>query len=226
MFNDDWDAAIPLYPFADAAATSTIPSSLKRQNQNQHQNRNRKPHKRKFKPPITLLVVSVGENIFFDPSSEELAVADAVVAISVGQVFPDTSVTSPNNPNNPKDVTRAIDAGEGKGQESGLRLLAIRTIDPPSRHFASTTTTTSTSTATTTVAETQGERGEKGQRQAPEEKRGQGQKEAQEQEQGSEEGVWKKKMGGMKRGLVSRILKMILEGGVGADVFRGLESWA
>lgn len=177
MFNDDWDAAIPLYPFVDAAAAA--PASLKSPTR----------RKRKFKPPITLLIISVGENIFFDPSSEELAVADAVVAISVGQVAEGGS----NN-----DIIGTDAGGEG------LRLLAIRTIDPPSRQFAATTTAV--------VAGTEGG-GEKGK----EDNRGGG---------GEEEGVWRKKMGGMKRGLVGRMMKMILEGGVGGDVFRGLENWA
>lgn len=190
MFNDDWDAAIPLYPFVDvdsAAAPSTTPISSKTQQQN------RTPQKRKFKPPITLLVISVGENIFFDPSSEELAVADAVLAFSIGQVYSDVKSTSPNNA---KDLASAIDAGQGEGQGEELRLLAIRSINPPSREFAS----------TTAVAATEG--GEKGKGQ-------------------EDDGVWTKRKGRMKRDLVSKSLKMILGGGgVGADVFRELETWA
>ena len=58
-----------------------------------------------MRPPITLLVISVGENVIFDPNREEIAVADAVLAIS---------------------VTRDSDAGN-------LKLLSIRTVDPPSR---------------------------------------------------------------------------------------------
>lgn len=53
VFNDDWDASTPLYP-----ASSQL-------------------------PPITLLVVSVGENIFFDPTKEELFVGDCVLAVSL-----------------------------------------------------------------------------------------------------------------------------------------------
>lgn len=54
IFDDDWDASIPLY---------SITSQL---------------------PPITLLVVSVEErNIFFDPTREELSVGDCVLAISL-----------------------------------------------------------------------------------------------------------------------------------------------
>ena len=57
------------------------------------------------KPPITLLVISVGGNVFFDPSASELSVADSVLAISVSQ------------------------SEEG----GGINILAIRTVDSPAR---------------------------------------------------------------------------------------------
>ena len=49
----------------------------------------------------------MGTNVFFDASREELAVADGVVAATVAA---------------PTNTTK-----------EGLRLLAVRTIDPPSR---------------------------------------------------------------------------------------------
>jgi exosome complex component RRP42 len=52
-----------------------------------------------------LLVISVGDNIFFDPTHAELAVADAVLAVTVA----------------------------ASSSSSSLNLLAVRTIDPPSR---------------------------------------------------------------------------------------------
>ncbi|QIX01931.1 hypothetical protein AMS68_007448 [Peltaster fructicola] len=76
LFSDDWAAATPLYP------QSTL-----------------------TKPPITLLLMSVGDNIFYDPSREELAVADAVFAISVAQ----------------------------QHSNKALEVVSMRTIDPPSR---------------------------------------------------------------------------------------------
>ena len=57
------------------------------------------------KPPVTLLIVTVGENILFDPSHEELKVADSVIAISIG-------------------------ASETGG---AFRMLALRMIDTPAR---------------------------------------------------------------------------------------------
>jgi exosome complex component RRP42 len=60
------------------------------------------------KPPVTLLVITVGSNIIFDPSKEELAVAEGVLAVSC--------------------------VADGKrNSASGLRLVSIRTVDPPSR---------------------------------------------------------------------------------------------
>ena len=85
LFNDDWDAALPLYPAAGGKHKESAPYFP-------------------TKPPVTLLVASVGSNIFFDPSREELAVADSLVAVTL------MSTT-----------------------DSGLKILAIRTIDPPSR---------------------------------------------------------------------------------------------
>ncbi|CAK7267388.1 Exosome complex component rrp42 [Sporothrix epigloea] len=91
FFDDDWDASTFLYP------RSTSPSSSL-----------------EARPPITLLVMTVGDNILFDPTAEELAVANAVLAISVGRGASSSS-PSPN-----------------ASTASPLRLLAIRTIDPPS----------------------------------------------------------------------------------------------
>lgn len=48
--------------------------------------------------------MAVGANIVFDPTSEELAVAEAVLAVSVGG-----------------------------GGEEGVRVLGVRMVDPPSR---------------------------------------------------------------------------------------------
>lgn len=94
LFNDDWDAAVPLYP----------------------------RHSTTARPPVTILVVAVGENVLFDPSKEELAVADAVLAVSVA------------------DRSAAVAAGEeemdvdgGAGRKRDIRLLSARTIDPPAR---------------------------------------------------------------------------------------------
>ena len=93
LFNDDWDAALPLYPPSNRKE-KTVLGYLQP------------------KPPVTLLVVSLGTNVFFDPSREELAVADSVIAV--------TLISTMN---------------------AGLKVLAIRTIDPPARHSISSSPT-------------------------------------------------------------------------------------
>ncbi|KAL8849203.1 MAG: hypothetical protein Q9221_005829 [Calogaya cf. arnoldii] len=138
LFNDDWDAAEALYPSSES------------------------------KPPFTLLVISVGDNIFFDPSREELAVADAVCAVTVGT------------------TDAAVSTGKRKEGTSKLRLLSLRTIDPPARLAAAASTT-------------EGE---------------------------DDRGAWRPPRGGMKRAVVGKMVKMVLEvGGVGEEVMTGLEGF-
>ena len=93
LFDDDWDAAPALYP-SDA----------------------------QLRPPITLLVVAVGENIVFDPSKEEIAVADTILAISVGVATEEA-----------EGKRKGKELGEKRGDEGKLSLLGIRVVDPPAR---------------------------------------------------------------------------------------------
>ncbi|KAL8700382.1 MAG: hypothetical protein Q9201_005484 [Fulgogasparrea decipioides] len=143
FFNDDWDAAQPLYASSES----------------DHGPR----------PPFTLLVISVGDNIFFDPAREELAVADAVCAITVGTLdtFPFT--------------------GKSKEGDPGLRLLSLRTIDPPARLAAAASTT----------------------------------------DAANDPGLWKPARGGMKRAVVGKMIKMVLEPeGVGEEMIKGLKGFS
>ena len=94
LFNDDWEAALPLYQKPNTKAPAHTMQNAP-------------------KPPVSIMAISVGPNLFFDPSREELAVADAVVVVTV------TSHFSPN------------DDGDGEGN-NGVKILAIRTLDPPS----------------------------------------------------------------------------------------------
>ncbi|KAI4099514.1 MAG: hypothetical protein L6R37_005941 [Teloschistes peruensis] len=140
LFNDDWDAAEPLY----ASDTGS-------------------------RPPFTLLVISVGDNIFFDPAREELAVADAVCAVTVGTIGASRSMSK---------------TGDDK---AALRLLSLRTIDPPARLAAAASTT----------------------------------------DDEDDRGVWRPARGGMKRSIVGRLVKMVLEPeGVGEEVMKGLKSFS
>ncbi|EGE83531.1 hypothetical protein RJZ56_006177 [Blastomyces dermatitidis] len=203
MFDDDWAAAEYLYPrrpsqpqkqqqhrkAASASATNTSTSAT--------------PHLHPFRPPVTLLVISVGDNIIFDPSREEIAVAEAVLAVSVGRDTSTTTTTTTENQNGPPT-------------SNPLKLLSIRTIDPPSRLTnpgipnsenaatigfaaggAGQNETTSTSVAMAGAAVDTGE---------------------------DVAGVWRPRRGGVKRGVVSRIVEMVLKkGGVGEEVMEGLE---
>lgn len=91
MFDDDWEASTFLFSSEEGI--------------------------RSGRPPITLLVVVVGDNIIFDPSQEELAVAESALAVSVAEVR----------------------TGDGQGSDGKdastreLKLLSIRMVDPPSR---------------------------------------------------------------------------------------------
>lgn len=163
LFDDDWGVAEYLYARPQGAGYARIPPLSQ------------------VRPPVTLLVISVGENIIFDPSGEEIAVADAVVAIS---------------------ITRNSDDAN-----SGLRLLSIRTIDPPSRltqpgvpnseNVATVGSTAAAEQAAILNPST---------------------------DEGEVPGVWRPRRGGVKRNVIAEMVKMVLKkGGVGEDVLEGLE---
>ncbi|KAK2758276.1 hypothetical protein FQN54_004121 [Arachnomyces sp. PD_36] len=181
LFDDDWDVAEYLYPR----------SSSHSKNIN---------NKQWFRPPITLLVISVGENIIFDPSREEIAVAEAVLAVSVGRSEDeDGSAASGDNP---------------------LKLLSIRTVDPPSR-MTHPGIPDSENAATTSVGLDSGA-GAGGVVGAG----GAGREDTGAALGGGDEvpGVWRPRRGGVKRSVISRMVKLVLEkGGVGDEVLEGLE---
>lgn len=162
MFDDDWDASVFLYSRSAESAVA--------------------------RPPVTLLVMAVQQNIIFDPTAEELAVADVVLAVSVGERAKSEG---------------AMDV-EGKGRE--LRLLAVRTIDPPSRlthpGIPNTLNTATGGTAASTTEQASSQR-----------------------ETMEEEGVWQPPRGGAKRKLIAAMIAKILEqSGVAEEVLDGLEA--
>lgn len=117
--------------------------------------------------------------MIFDPSKEELAVAEAVMAISVGEV---KSSKSPS-----------------------LRVLAIRSIDPPSRltppGVPNALNSATGGVAPTSAAEAIALR-----------------------ESMQTPGVWTPPRGGIKRGLISRAIKEATRaGGVAEEVMEALE---
>jgi exosome complex component RRP42 len=162
LFNDDWEASTYLYPRRSKTSPSQKDEHLVR-------------------PPITLLVTTVGPNILFDPSRDELAVAETVLAISAAQTSAATA------------------------ESSGLKVVAMRTIDPPSRLTAagvprdvnSVTGAAATASASEVLA-------------------------AREKDEGR--GVWRAPRGGVRRGVVTEAVKLIVaKGGVGEEVLGGLE---
>ncbi|KAI9044058.1 exosome non-catalytic core subunit RRP42 [Aspergillus affinis] len=153
FFDDDWNAAEYLYPRTRSRLQS-----------------------QKVRPPVTLLVISVGENIIFDPNREEITVADTVMAIS---------------------VTR-------DGESDGLKLLSIRTVDPPSR-LTQPGVPNSENMATGAAVNAGDGSLVTGGEETP--------------------GVWRPRRGGVKRKTVARMIKLVLEkGGVGEEVLDGLEN--
>jgi len=162
LFDDDWDASVFLYP--------------------------RKAETAVARPPVTLLVMAVEQNIIFDPTAEELAVAEVVLAVSIGEKA---------QSHNAMDI-------EGKGRE--LRLLAVRTIDPPSRlthpGIPNTLNTATGGTAASTNEQASSQR-----------------------ETMEEEGVWRPPRGGAKRKLIASMIAKVLEQhGVAEEVLDGLEA--
>lgn len=161
LFDDDWAASTYLYPVSAAG------------------------NKRLDRPPITLLVITVGPNVIFDPSKEELAVAEAVLAISAGEM--------PAVPG----------SGDAK-RTRGLGLLAIRTIDPPSR-LTPPGVPNSMNTATGGSAPVSS------------------QDAVVLRESIGEKGVWCPPRGGIRRDMIGRIVKMVAEpGGVAQEVMEAL----
>lgn len=129
--------------------------------------------------------MAVGNNIIFDPSKEELAVADVALAVSV------TGSTA---------APHADDAEPGRS----LRLLSIRTIDPPSR-----LTPPGVANAANSAYGAAGT---------------QKMLEAATAEVEAVEGVWKAPRGGAKRVVLGALVQKVLErGGVVDEVLDALE---
>lgn len=172
MFDDDWAASRFIYPRQRSGASKAT-----------------------ARPPITLLVMAVGDNIIFDPSKEELAVADSALAVSVSE-----GKTTKEKAGDDMDV-------DGQ-QESGrsLRLLSVRTIDPPSR-----LTPPGVPNSVNAAAWGQGGAALKN-------------PEARTSETEDVAGVWKAPRGGVKFALLSAMVQSVLErGGVADEVLDGLE---
>lgn len=144
------------------------------------------------RPPVTLLVMAVGSNIIFDPAKEELGVADVALAISVADAAPSASGGG--------DIMDV----DGPTKRN-LRLLSIRTIDPPSRL----TPPGVPRAADATVGNANGEAKQADPRTTETE---------------TVAGVWKAPRGGAKVAIIGAIIQKALErGGVADEVLDGLK---
>lgn len=137
-------------------------------------------------------MMAVGDNIIFDPAKEELAVADCALAVSVADAA---------RPSGGNDME--VDGP----QEQGLRLLSIRTIDPPSR-----LTPPGVPRANDVAASATGGQA----KQRPE---------AEIQESEPVDGVWRAPRGGAKLAVLGAMIAKALEkGGVADEVLEGLKA--
>lgn len=98
--DDDWMASTYLYTRDKSSSSNASP-----------------------KPPITLLVIVVGGNATYDPSREELAVADGIIAVSVGSTGTTTTTMG----------STSTQHGGDNDNGNGFQILATRMIDPPAR---------------------------------------------------------------------------------------------
>jgi exosome complex component RRP42 len=99
LFEDDWELSEHLYNAAGKGKHHATTNPVKH---------------RLTRPPITLLLITVGSNIIFDPSREELAVADGIFAISVTE-------------SERKEMNRPGEA------ETSFQICSLSSIDPPAR---------------------------------------------------------------------------------------------
>lgn len=133
--------------------------------------------------------MAVGENIIFDPTGEELSVADAVLAVSVAA-----------------NSGQGGEGGSGKGQRR-LTLLSVRMVDTPARLTGA--------GVPDEVNSAMGGGGKEG---------GRAGAVVTMKEIGSVEGVWRPPRGGVQRGIIAKMIKMVMErGGVAEQVLDGLE---
>ena len=142
LADDDWEASIDLYARPRVSRGSHLAVGV---------------------PPTTLLVITIGENIIFDPSGTELAVADAVLAISI--------------------------ARQTTSQTDDIRVLAIRMIETSARDTFRGVPRTGPGNEWDDIP-----------------------------------GVWKPKIGGVKRSAIKNAVKTVL-GSVGAEVVGSLEAF-
>ncbi|KAK0635146.1 ribosomal protein S5 domain 2-type protein [Bombardia bombarda] len=189
FFDDDW-AAAPFIYSRNSSNSSSSSSSTTKDGKTSTTSR----------PPISLLVMAVGNNIIFDPSKEELAVADVALAVSVGEAPSAAAARG-------KDAMD-VDTTTQDGLQRNLQILSVRTIDPPSRLTPPgvPNATNSAYGAAAVVASAQK------------------QPEARAAESEAVEGVWKAPRGGARaRVMAALVLEVLGRGGVADEVMDALD---
>ncbi|KAI0484280.1 hypothetical protein GGR56DRAFT_17900 [Xylariaceae sp. FL0804] len=212
MFDDDWAASTFIYPRRPRRSGSDSGSATPKE----------VPAAR---PPITLLVIAVGENIIFDPSKEELVVADSALAVSVGEVPPPRQSSRGGAAGDDEmdvDDGGAVPSSSGSGRRD-VRLLSVRTIDPPSRLTAPGVPNAVNAAAWAQQQDSQPAA-------ARENSNNPGSSSsaraavAAAAETDDVEGVWKPPRGGAKLAVLGAMVQKVLErGGVAHEVLEGLD---
>jgi exosome complex component RRP42 len=127
LFDDDWDAAVFLYPTNKTSGAAHAPDD---------------------RPPVIVLAMAVGPNIIFDPCMEELAVADSVLAIacanatapstrarivSLRTIDPPSHLTPPGVPNSMNSATGGTVPASSAEALTQRELLANSGVWTPPR---------------------------------------------------------------------------------------------
>jgi exosome complex component RRP42 len=114
LFDDDWAAAVPLYN-CQSSPTGNFKSVAKGKGNepSRFPPQDGTGPSYSSRPPVALLVICVGRNVIFDPSAEEIAAAETIVAITIAE-------------------SQALGNEVEDGGRS-LSLRALRFIDPPAR---------------------------------------------------------------------------------------------
>lgn len=216
MFDDDWGASEYLFPRPGSITSSSTSKKGKQAAATQ-------PARPVFlpRPPVTLLVMSVGGNIVFDPTREELAVADAALAVSFGE--------------DPYAATSdGLGPTSGQKRKRNLRLLAVRTVDPPSRLTAPGVPdtrnpatwaggVTGSGVAIDKLQALQQVKGKEEEQQRMQ--RLWRRAEEEDEAAGQVEGVWRAPRGGAKAALLAEMVERVLEeGGVAEEILDALEA--
>lgn len=242
LFDDDWEASEYLYPrhlpathnAQSRRATTTTQSKTTTTTTAAYATPNANTTVL-VRPPITLLVMAVGPNIIFDPTRQELSVADLVLAVSVTSevVFFDQDEDEAMGGMSSLS-TGAATKEKGARTKRVIKLSSIRTIDPPSGFTAPgvpnalnpaiTGNAMTGGTQSTPVTSSSPSQGFSSSASKQQQQQQQARQAMVTEEEDRVEGVWKPKRGGFKREMVMQIIKKVLEpGGVAQEVLDGLE---